>query len=449
MFLTKKHLSRRTVLRGVGASIGLPLLSAMVPAATAIAQTAAAPTLRAGFFYIPHGAVMDNTKHGKEMDRWNPIAGSGPDLQLNMIMKPLEPYKSYLSSFGNLLNASSKGSVHTLNPATWLSGVRPPEGAAGASMAKTLDQVLVDHIGQSTSLPSLQVASETTIQSAACSSAGCYYSSTLSFANESSPLPMEHNPRKLYLQLFGEGDSAAERSAINRQEANLLDMVAASTRDLQKTLGTGDKQILESYLDTVREIERRVEKASQRDLSSIDVPGAPIGELDSFDEQVRLMFDLIAISYQADLTRVISYMMVSEGTNRTYNHIGVPDAFHPVSHHADDKGRLEKVARIQTWYMERFKDFLDKMAAIQHGDGTLLDNAMFMYGSNMSNSDRHDNYPVPNLLIGGACGKLKRGGQHVILPERTPLANLHLTVLHKAGIEVDSFADSTGIITEV
>src|SRR5262245_58787811 len=254
MFLTKKHLSRRTVLKGAGASIGLPLLSAMVPAATALAQTAAAPTLRAGFFYIPHGAVMDNTAHGKEMDRWNPIAGSGADLQLNQIMKPLEPYKSYLSSFGNLLNAASKGSVHALNPATWLSGVRPPENAAGASMAKTLDQVLVDHIGQTTALPSLQVASETTIQSAACNTGGCYYSSTLSFANESSPLPMEHNPRKLYLQLFGEGDSAEERTSINTQEANLLDMVAASTKDLQKTLGVGDKQILESYLDTVREI---------------------------------------------------------------------------------------------------------------------------------------------------------------------------------------------------
>ncbi len=449
MFLTKKHLSRRALLRGTGASIALPLLGAMVPAGTPLAQTAAAPTLRTGFFYIPHGAVMDNTAHGKAMDRWNPLGGSGPDLQLNQIMKPLEPYKSYLSSFGNLLNAASKGSVHTLNPATWLSGVRPPESAAGASMARTLDQVLVAHLGQSTALPSLQVASETTIQSAACSSAGCYYSSTLSFANETSPLPMEHNPRKLYLQLFGEGDSAAERSAINQQETSLLDLVASSARDLQKTLGAGDRQILEGYLDTVREVERRVQKSAQRDLSAIDVPGAPIGELDDFDGQVRLMFDLVALAYQADLTRVITYMMVSEGTNRTYNHIGVPDAYHPVSHHADDRERLEKVAKIQTWHMERFKDFLDKMAATPHGDGTLLDNALFMYGSNMSNSDRHDNYPVPNLLVGGGCGTLKRGGQHVVLPERTPLANLHLTVLHKAGIEVERFADSTGVISEV
>src|SRR5690606_24169928 len=189
-------------------------------------------------------------------------------------------------------------------------------------------------------------------QAAACSGPGCYYSSTLSFANASTPLPMEHNPRKLYLNLFGEGDTAEEREAISGQELRLLDMVADSTRSLQKQLGSGDRAVLEEYLDTVREIERRVEKASQRDLSAVDVPGAPIGELDNFDEQVRLMFDLVAIAYQADLTRVISYMMVSEGTNRTYNHIGVPDAFHPVSHHADDRERLERVARIQTWHME-------------------------------------------------------------------------------------------------
>jgi len=449
MYLTKKHLSRRAVLKGAGASIGLPLLSAMVPAATALAQTAAAPTMRTGFFYIPHGAIMHNTAHGAAMDRWHPKGGSGADMELNQIMKPLEPYKSYLNSFGNLLNAASKGSVHTLNPATWLSGIRPADNASGASMAKTLDQVIVEHIGQDTAMPSLQVASETTIQAAACGGGGCYYSSTLSFANESSPLPMEFNPRKLYLQLFGEGDSAQERTAINRQEARLLDMVADSTRALQKQLGAGDRQILEGYLDTVREIERRVEKASERDLSDIDVPGAPIGQLDNFDEQVRLMFDLIAIAYQADLTRVISYMMVSEGTNRTYNHIGVPDAFHPVSHHADDKERLERLARIQTWHMERFVEFLDKMAATEHGDGTLLDNSIFMYGSNMSNSDKHDNYPVPNLLVGGGCGTLKRGGQHIVLPEHTPLANLHLTILNKVGIEVDSFADSTGIISQV
>ena len=449
MFITKKHLSRRALLKGTGASVALPFLSAMVPAATSLAQTAAAGNKRVGFFYIPHGAIMHNTAFGEEMDHWHPIGSSGDDMKLNKIMAPLEPYKKSLNSFGNLLNEASKGSVHTLNPATWLSGIRPDDSAAGASMAQTVDQVIVDHIGQETALPSLQVSSETTIQGAACGSNGCYYSSTLSFANATSPLPMEYNPRKLFTQLFGEGDTPEERNAILSQQASLLDMVADSTRSLQRELGAEDKLLLDGYLNTVREIERRVEKATQQDLSSVDVPTAPIGELDNFGEQVSLMFDLIAIAYQADLTRVISYMMVSEGTNRTYNHIGVPDAFHPVSHHADDRERLFKLARIQTWHMEQFRNFLDKMAATPDGEGSVLDNAIFMYGSNMSNSDRHDNYPVPNLLVGGGQGTLKQGGQHVVLPERTPLANLHLTLLNKLGIEADSFADSTGIITEV
>src|SRR5690606_13916662 len=381
--------------------------------------------------------IMDNTAHGASMDHWTPSGTFGDSLKLNHIMKPLEPYKYCLNSFGNLINAACAGSVHSLNPATWLSGVRPDSDAAGASMARTLDQVIVDHIGQETPLPSLQVASETTIQGAACGGSGCYYSSTLSFADASSPLPMEYNPRKLFLQLFGEGDTPEERAAILRQEASLLDMVAGSTRALQSQLGPGDRQILESYLDTVREIERRLEKAAGQDLGDVDVPGAPIGELDNFGEQVQLMFDLIAIAYQADLTRVAAYMMVSEGTNRTYNHIGVPDAFHPVSHHADDPERLRRLVRIQTWHMERFRDFLDKMAATPDGDGSLLDHAMFLYGSNMSNSDRHDNYPVPNLLVGGGYGTLKQGGQHIVLPERTPISNLHLTMLHKLGIEAD------------
>lgn len=449
MFLTRKHLSRRAVLKGAGASIALPLLGAMVPAATPLAQTAAAARMRVGFFYIPHGAIMHNTAHGAAMDRWHPKAGTGSSLELNQIMQPLEPYRDYLNSFGNLINAASKGSVHTLNPATWLSGVRPADNAAGASMAPTLDQVIVPFVGQETTLPSLQVASETTIQSAACTGGACYYSSTLSFASETAPLPMEFNPRKLYLQLFGEGDTADERNAINRQEASLLDMVADSTRALQKQIGASDRAVLDDYLDTVREIERRVEKAGQRDLSDVDVPGAPIGVLTSFDEQVRLMFDLIAIAYQADLTRVISYMMVSEGTNRTYDHIGVPDAFHPVSHHADDLERLERLAKIQTWHMARFADFLAKMAGTQDGENSLLDNALFLYGSNMSNSDKHDNYPVPNLIMGGGAGTLKRGGQHLELPERTPLANLHLTILNKVGVDLDHFADSTGTIAGV
>jgi hypothetical protein len=217
---------------------------------------------------------------------------------------------------------------------------------------------------------------------------------------------------------------------------------------LQKSLGPSDKRVLDEYLDTVREIERRVAKAEQRDLTGLTLPEAPIGELDKFDEQVKLMFDLVALAYQANLTRVASYIMVAEGTNRTYNHIGISDAFHPLSHHANDKERLLKLVKIQTYHVQRFADFVAKIAAIPDGDGSLLDHSLFMYGSNMSNSDRHNNYPLPNILVGGACGALK-GGQHVELPEHTTLTNLHLTVLNKAGLEVKSFSDSTGEIAGV
>lgn len=217
---------------------------------------------------------------------------------------------------------------------------------------------------------------------------------------------------------------------------------------MKKTLGASDRLVLDSYLQNVREIERRVEMASQRDLSDVDIPNAPVGELDAFDEQVRLLFDLIALAYQADLSRVASYIMVAEGTNRTYNFIGVPDSFHPLSHHANDRGRLEKLVKIQTWHMERFSDFLAKMAETPDGEGSLLDNSMFLYGSNMSNSDMHNNYPLPNILVGKGAGTIK-GGQHIELPERTPIANMQLTMLHRAGIEYESFADSTGAISQV
>jgi len=449
MYLTKKHLSRRTALKGLGVSIGLPLLDAMIPAGTALAQTAAAPTLRAGFFYIPHGAIMWNTAYGAEMDHWTP-KGRGSDFELSPIMAPLEQYKHLVTSFSNLENKASQNSVHSVNPATWLSGARPNLSAPGASMTPTIDQLIANHIGQETPIPSLEVASETTIQAAACSggSGGCYYSSTLSFRDANSPLPMEFNPRKVFVQLFGEGDTPAEREAIAKQTRSLLDRISDRTTALKRELGPSDVRRLDAYLETVREIERRIEKAGERDLSGIELPEAPIGELSDFDDQVVLMFDLIALAYQANLTRVASYIMVAEGTNRTYNHIGIPDAFHPLSHHANKRDSLEKLVRIQTYHMQRFAEFIERLDSIEDGDGSLLDHSMFLYGSNMSNSDRHNNYPLPNILVGGGAGRLN-GGQHIELPEHTTLSNLLLTVLNKAGVEQESFADSTGVISGV
>jgi hypothetical protein len=447
MYLTKKHLSRRTVLKGAGVALGLPLLDAMIPAATALANTAAAPRLRAGFFYIPHGAIMWNTVFGPEMDRWTP-SGAGDSFKLSPILAPLEANKRYVTSFSNIENRAPMSSVHTLVPATWLSGVRPDEKATGAKMAPTIDQMIAEQIGKDNVLPSLEVASETTSQSAACGTGACYYSSTLSFRNATTPLPMEFNPRKVFVQLFGAGDTPEERATLSHRRASVLDMINGRANELKADLGPTDRTVLDGYLESVRETERRVEKASQRDLSGIELPDAPIGELPDFDAQVKLMFDLIALAYQADITRVASYIMVAEGTNRTYNQIGVSDAFHPLSHHANNKERIEKLVKVQRYHVERFAEFVDRLAKTPDGEGSLLDHSMLMYGSNMSNSDRHNNYPLPIILVGGARGALK-GGQHVQLPEYTTLSNLHLTVLNKAGVEAKAIGDSSGAIAGV
>lgn len=425
--------------------MALPFLDAMVPARTALAQTAAVPKLRTGFFYIPHGAIMGNTSHGPSLDKWTP-SGSGATFTLSTILASLEPYKKYVTSFGNLQNAATAGSVHSFTPATWLSATRPDTGAPRAHMATTLDQVIAKIIGQDTALPSLEVAAETTVQSAA--GGGGYYS-TLSFRDAESPLPMEPNPRKVFLQLFGEGDTPQERATINTRTNSLLDLILEGTQSLKGNLGSGDRAVLDGYLESVREVERRTQKAAAKDLSAFAIPEAPVGELDSFPEQVKLMFDLVALAYQADLTRVASYIMVAEGTNRTYNHIGIPDSFHPVSHHANDLTRIDKLAKIQTWHLEQFAAFVKKMAETPDGQGSLLDHSIFMYGSNMSNSDRHDNYPEPNIVVGGGSGRMKLGGQHIVLPERTPIANLHLTLLQKVGVERDTFGDSTGTIADL
>jgi hypothetical protein len=445
MFLTKKHISRRAVLRGTGVTLGLPFLDAMMPAGTALAQTPAVPKLRMGFFYLPHGAIMGNTAHGPSMDRWTP-SGAGADFKLSPILASLEPYKKYVSSFGGLENAATAGSVHSFTPATWLSATRPDTGAARAHMATTLDQVIAKVIGQETRLPSLEVASETIVQSAA-GGGGSY--ATLSFRDAESPLPMEPNPRKVFLQLFGDGDTPQERALISHRTSSLLDLILDGTKSLQRDLGNRDRAVLDGYLESVREIERRMQKGESKDLSALQLPEAPVGELDAFPDQVKLMFDLLALAYQADLTRVASYIMAAEGTNRTYNHIGIPDSFHPVSHHANDLERINKLVKIQSWHLDQFAQFIAKLAETPDGEGSLLDHSIFMYGSNMSNSDLHNNYPEPNILVGGGNGKMKLGGQHLVLKERTPIANLHLTLLQKVGVERDKFGDSTGTIAGV
>ncbi|HXC57728.1 MAG TPA: DUF1552 domain-containing protein [Steroidobacteraceae bacterium] len=444
-FLTKKHLSRRTFLRGSGVALGLPFLDAMVPAGTALAQTAAAPKTRAGFFYLPHGAIMNNTVYGKEVDTWS-STGKGADYKLGATVSSLEPYKKYVTTFDNIENSTALGSVHTLNPATWLSCVRPDTSAKGASLATTLDQIIAQKLGQKTALPSLELAAETTVQIAAGN--GGFYSVTTSYAAPNKPLPMEYNPRKVFIQLMGEGDTAAERDALLRKNASVLDMINDRAKSLSNELGAGDQRSLSDYLDTVRELERRVSMAGARDMTGVSVPDAPVGELEDFDKQLAMMFDLIALAYQADLTRVATFVMAAEGTDRPYPNLKVAGGFHPTSHHANQRERIAELQRIQKYHVDRFSGFLKKLAASKEGEGSILDHSLFLYGSNMGNSNQHDNYPLPEVLIGGANGK-HVGGKNLVLPERTPLANLHLTILDKLGIQQPSFGNSTGLLSEV
>lgn len=436
MFLTRKHLSRRTFLKGAGVSLGLPLLDAMIPAGTALAQTAAARKLRVGFFYLPHGAIMGNTALGPQMDRWTP-SGSGTEFKLNAITKPLEPYKKYVTSLGNIKNDAWSGTQHILNPATWLSGMRPAN-LSFPSMSATLDQVIAGTIGSQVPVRSLQVASERTVQAEAVTRAPY---TTLSFSDPTTPLPMEFNPKEVFLKLFG----APHSEVVFRETASLLDLIREQTLAMQRDLSPGDRAVLDDHLTAVREAEVRL-NATKRELGDVKLPPMPEGLLDDFDRQVDLMFELIGLAFQTDMTRVVSFAMAAERTNRTYPHIGVPDSFHPVSHHANAPERIEKLVKIQTWHMERFADFLGKLASIPDGEGTLLDNVMFLYGSNMSNSDTHSSHPLPTLLVGGAAGKLA-GGRHIELPERTPIANLHLSMLELAGIERAVFGDSTGKVS--
>src|ERR1700733_3901798 len=326
MFITKKHLSRRTFLRGAGVAVGLPLLDAMIPAWTALAQTAAKGTPHMGFIYFPLGALMD---------QWTPTA-EGTNFDLPPILKPLEPFKKQLTIVSGLENSTANGPVHALAPGTWLSCVQPRK-TQDPWGGPTVDQIAAAHIGQDTPLPSLEVAIEGRGGGGTCDrDYGCSYSGTISFRTPNTPLPMETEPRKLFQRLFGQGDTAEERKRLAHQYSSVLDLVSSEAADLQRSLGGPDKAPLGDYLDTVREIERRVEKMEAHDLSHVTIPEAPAGTPTAFEQHVTLMFDLIALAYQANMTRIFSFMMAAEASGLTYNQIGVSDAFHPLSHHNKD-----------------------------------------------------------------------------------------------------------------
>jgi len=448
MFVTKKHLSRRTLLRSGTAAIGLPLLSAMVPAATALAQTAAAPKPRMGFFYLPHGAIMNNTRFGAEMNRWTPDV-AGRDFDLKPILAPFAPLKKYMTVISGLGNKPAESSaVHAIVPATWLSCEHPRQSHAPYG-GVTIDQIAARHIGQETPLPSLEVATEEEGGGAACDGTyGCSYGRTISFRTPTTPLPMEFEPRKAFEKIFGRGKGDAERRAVSGDYQSLLDMVLTEASALKSTLGGEDRALVDDYLDSVREIERRLELLGQRDLTKIDLPDVPVAR-PGFDDLLRLQFDLIVAAFQANMTRIATFMMAAEVSNQSYAHVGVPDAFHPVSHHADNKASMEKLVLIQRYHTQVFADFMTKLGTIPDGDGgSILDNSIFLYGSNMSNSNQHNQFPLPTLVFGGGAGSLK-GNQHLVYPDRTPLANLLFTLLLRAGVPVDKIGDSAGELTEV
>ena len=439
MFITKKFLDRRTVLRGAGAMIALPLLDAMIPAATALANTAAKPLVKLGFVYFPHGAIME---------KWTPEK-DGTDFELTPILEPLKPFQKQLTIVSGLGNRPGESqAVHAIVPATWLSCVHPKQGQ-DPNMAMTADQIAAKYIGQDTPLPSLEIATEAPGGGGACDrDYGCNYSGTISFRTATTPLPMEYSPHKLFQRLFGRGDTPEERKELVEEQASILDMVSQDASDLQRRLGARDRAMLNDYLDTVRELERRIQKTKAQDLSHLKLPNVPVGNPESFDQTMNLMYEMAALAYQANLTRVMNMMVAAEVSGRTYNNIGVPDAFHAVSHHANDPVKKDKLVKIQNYHTKVLAKFLTRLQNTPDGDGTLFDHSIILYGSNMSNSDRHNQFPLPTAFIGGGCGKMK-GGQHLRYPDHTPLANALLTMLDRAGVPVEKVGDSTQKFAEV
>jgi len=446
-FVTRKHIPRRTFLRGAGVTLSLPLLESMVPALTALQKTAANPRLRMGFCFMPHGAVMAN---------WTP-ATEGP-LQLSPILAPLEAYKDQVVVVSNLAHAMAgpqgpgdNGGDHTRCPAVFLNGVHPKRtDGADIHAGTTIDQIAAAKIGQDTLLPSLELAIEDYSGLVGSCDVGfsCTYMNTISWRTPTAPMPMEINPRVVFDRLFGDGANADERRRRIDTQRSILDAVTSQVRRLQGGLGSGDRNRVAEYLDTVREIERRIELSEKRTGEHLEVPVTPRGIPDDFVEHTKLMFDLMTIAFQADITRISTFMMAREVSYRTFPMLGISEAFHPASHHQNDAGRLAQLTRIQTFHVSLWSYLLEKLRATPDGDGTLLDHSLLLYGGAMSNSNVHNHSPLPIVVAGGAAGRMK-GGRHLKYPENTPMANLLATILEKAGIPQDSVGDSSGALSEV
>jgi hypothetical protein len=443
MMITKLALPRRTFLRGVGATLALPLLDAMVPALSAFAKTPGRPVSRLGFIYVPNGAIMA---------KWTP-ADSGRGFELSPTLAPLQPFREQTLVVSGLaqLQANSfddGAGDHSRGTAAWLSGIhaKRTEGA-DVQLGITADQIAAREFGQSTQLASLELALETIDLVGNCDNGySCTYMNTLSWRSATTPLPVETNPRRVFRRLFGQGDSPEQRLARLQEDRSILDSVLQDAARLQRSLGPSDTHRLTEYLDAIRDLERRIQRAEEQNAASelplIDVPG---GVPATFEEHIDLMFDLQVLAYQADITRVITFLVGRELSNRTYPAIAINEAHHALSHHQKNAEKIAKLAKIDTYLVQKLTSFLEKLRATPDGDGSLLDSLTLVYGSGLSDGNRHDHSPLPILVVGGGAGKIK-GGAHLACPKDTPMANLLLTVLGTAGVREEKLGDSTGAL---
>lgn len=445
MIITQKALPRRTFLRGVGATLTLPFLDAMVPAASSVARAVTAPARRVGFIYIPNGVIQD---------QWVP-SKTGRNFDLSPILSPLESLRERVLVLSNLAHrqADSFGDGNGDHPratAVWLSGVhawerRGRQGTTDIKLGITADQIAAREFGKETPLPSLELALEKPT-AIACDTGDCFYSNTISWRNETTPLDMEAHPRVVFERLFGEGGTAADRLAILKQTGSILDSVTAEVARLGSTLGIGDRNKLDEYLDAVRDVEQRIQQSESRGAESlVELPDRPVDIPETFEEHAKLMFDLLTLAFQADVTRVFTLMMAREASPRAYPQVGVADQHHTVSHHRNDPEYIAKKAKIDTYHIQLLAYFLENLRKTSDGDANLLDNSMIVYGGGIGNGNLHEHTNLPCLVAGGGGGRLN-GGRHRHYVEDTPYANLLLTVLDKAGVPADELGDSSGLL---
>ena len=446
MIVIKKAISRRTVLRGIGATVALPLLDAMVPALTAFQKTPARAVRRLGVVYHPNGVVYEN---------WLP-KGAGAGFEWSPILAPLEPFRDRVVVITGLASRPAEalgdgGGDHSRGSGGYLTGVHVLRSDSLVEAAVSMDQIAAKAFERETQLSSLQLTVDANNLVGSCDVGySCAYSNTISWLTPTLPLMAENDPRVVFERLFGSSDSTDERVRVSRlrRDRSILDSVTARVRKLQRQLGPADNTKVNDYLESLRDVERRIHKAEEQSSREVPEVDRPAGVPDAFDEHVRLLYDLQLLAYQCDLTRVVTFMYGREQSARTYPQIGVPDPHHQLSHHQNDPEKLAKCTSIQKHHVTLFSAYLEKLRATPDGDGSLLDHAIILFGSGLSNSDRHTHGPLPTLVAGGGAGTIK-GGRHLVYPDGTPLTNLHVTLLDKMGVPVEKLGDSTGKFTEL